>query len=197
MFLFIIYFLISELHPSHLQYEQERIERMIQKKQEKQSIQRDAEYVKSLLVSKKSDGDVEREDNKARVINQPMNVFDSIRDGFNVYLKGLIDPAERAEKAEQKLKKKIEIMDGKNRSSKAITTSEETTVKSRKNREGKKETLNITIPRDIEDPVEEGDDGNNGEQSVSKSSSSSDLVSLSSEDSDVAVVSSLDVILKL
>lgn len=167
-----------------IQYEQERIELMIQKKQEKQSAERDAEYVQSLLISKKSDGDVQN-NNKARIIKQPMNVFESVREGFNFYLKGLIDPAERAEKAEKKLKKKIDEMDEKNRTGKSLP-SDETTVKSRKSRDSRRNSANSTIPVDIEDPI---DHENDGTGNVSKSSSSSDLVSLSSEDSDVAVVS--------
>lgn len=163
----------------YIQYEQERIERQVGLHQERQTVQRDAEYVQGLLLAKKSDDHGrENQQGRNRIINKPMNVFESIRDGFNVYLKGLIDPSEQAAKVEKKLKKRTE---------KADVASKSQSIPS-KGRRIKIENSQI-LTNSTTAIVEEDEETGNAEQSVSKSSSSSDLVSLSSNDSDVAVVS--------
>lgn len=152
------------------------MERQIEKNQEKESLKYDAEYLKSLHLAKKSDGD-----NKKRIIARPLNVFDSIKEGFNVYLKGMIGPPDEEERKEKKKAKAAQSPKKSNTDSKYDSYGRESKQRKGANRE---KDANGAEENDIEQPSDE-----NASDSVSKSGSSSDLVSLSSDDSDVETVS--------
>jgi hypothetical protein len=123
-----------------------------------------------------------------------MNVFETVREGFNVYLKGMLGPPDPEEKlAKEKEKKK--------QAKKALSAANP-------KKEGKfdefgretKQRKGANL-KDLALGNEAGEGGGGGggsdieqqrgeeeRSSMSKGSSSSDLVSLSSEDSDVAVL---------
>jgi hypothetical protein len=135
----------------------------------------DAEYLKSLHLAKKSDGD-----NKKRIISRPLNVFDSIKEGFNVYLKGMIGPPDEEERKE---KKKAKAAQSPGKKPGNDSKFDEYGRESKQRKPNREKSTNDNEENDIEQPSDE-----NVSDSVSKSGSSSDLVSLSSDDSDVETV---------
>jgi hypothetical protein len=120
-----------------------------------------------------------------------MNVFETVREGFNVYLKGMLgppDPEEKLAKEKEKKKQAKKALAAANPKKDGKFDEFGRETKQRKGANLKDLALG--------NEAGEGGGGSDIEQqrteeersSLSKGSSSSDLVSLSSEDSDVAVL---------